>query len=345
MIISQESVLTRFWYPLAFSDELSDGPVSRRLLGTDLVLWLGSDGRPAAARDRCPHREAALSGGWSEGGALVCPYHGWQFGADGRCALIPQNAPGQRPNPRATLDVFRCSEALGLVWVCLHPDPLGGIPTVAEFGADNWRTVIEFDTVWPCAAPHLIDNNLDLAHLSFVHRGTFGDPSMPQVDIGDMNRTGEGLAARGGAAVAARPGEHTETRRDTMSRVCAPFTAVLHIRYPDGLEHIIVKAVAPIDDQQCRLLQMAIRNDTETARPAADIIAFDTAVAEEDRSILVRMPVNYPLELHELVHIDTDRASVAYRRLLKELVEGTWTPAAAPTLDDPDRRESERVAR
>jgi len=326
--VQEESVFRQFWYPLAFAEDVSAGPVQRRLLGTDLVLWTGPDGRPSAARDRCPHREATLSTGWTEDGAIVCPYHGWQFATDGSCMLIPQNAPGQRPNPRATIETFPCTVALGLVWVCLEPEPVGGIPAVPQFAAAGWRVVREFDTVWPCAAPHLLDNNLDLAHLSFVHRGTFGDPSMPQVDVGAMRRTDEGMQARAGAAVAARPGEVGSTRRDTTSRVCAPFTGVLHISYPDGVEHIIVKAIAPVDERTCRLLQFAVRNDSEADRPAADIIAFDTAVAEEDRSVLVTVPENFPIEPHELVHVDTDRASIAYRRLLKDIVEGRWRPTS-----------------
>lgn len=327
MLVTEQPIFRRFWYPLAFGADLAAGPIHRRLLGVDLVLWRGADGQPAAARDRCPHREATLSTGWTDAGALVCPYHGWQFDSTGTCRLIPQNGPGQRPNPRAVLDTFRATEALGLVWACLEPDPVGGIPIVDEFGADGWRVVPEFDLEWPCAAPQLLDNNLDLAHVSFVHRNTFGDQTMPQIDVGEMRRTPEGISARAAAAVTARPGETGTTRRDTTSRVCAPFVGVLRISYPDGLEHTIVKAIAPVDERRCRLLQFALRNDTEADRPAADIIAFDTAVAEEDRSVLATVPAAFALDLHRLVHVDTDRASIAYRRMLGDLVAGSWLPA------------------
>jgi len=332
MLALSEPVLRHYWYPLAFAEDLAAAPLSRRLLGTDLVLWQTPDGRPAAARDRCPHREAQLSGGWYDASAdgsprLVCPYHGWQFGPDGRCLLIPQGAPGQRPNPRAVLETFPCTTAVGLVWVCLEPEPLGGIPDLPEHGAHGWRVVREFDVEWPCGAPHLLDNNLDLAHFAFVHQATFGRPDSPQVDSTSMDQTPTGFVARTGAPVKARPGESTQTRRRMANEVVAPFTGLLRISYPDGLEHVIVKAIAPVDDRTCRLLQLAVRNDTETDRPAADIVDFDAAVAAEDRSILERAPADFPTEVQRLVHVDTDKASVAYRRLLGDLVSGAWSPA------------------
>lgn len=41
--------------------------------------------------DRCPHRFAPLSQGRiHETGGLQCSYHGWVFGPQGDCTLIPQ---------------------------------------------------------------------------------------------------------------------------------------------------------------------------------------------------------------------------------------------------------------
>lgn len=326
MLATAEPMLRNYWYPLAFSAEVASAPVTRRLLGTDVVLWQGRDGQPVAARDRCPHRAAALSGGWTSAGRIVCPYHGWEFGDDGRCELIPQNAPGQRPNPRATLETFRATTAFGLVWVSLVDEPWGGLPSIPEFEAPGWRVVPEFDREWPCGAPHLLDNNLDLAHFAFVHQATFGRPDSPRVDATTVARTSFGMVAHTGAPVSARAGEQVDTTRVMANEVHAPFTLLLRISYPDGLEHIIVKAIAPVDDRSCRLLQFAVRNDTEAQRPAKDIVDFDVAVAAEDWGILSGVPADYPTDLGRLVHIDTDRASVAYRRLLGELLAGQWRP-------------------
>ena len=90
MLITQEPVFQRFWYPVAFASAVSPGPTARRLLGQDVVLWSTPDGVKAAV-DRCPHREAKLSAGWVDDRCrLVCPYHGWEYAPDGRAVRIPQ---------------------------------------------------------------------------------------------------------------------------------------------------------------------------------------------------------------------------------------------------------------
>ena len=40
------------------------------------------------------------------------------------------------------------------------------------------------------------------------------------------------------------------------------------------------------------------------------------------------MPARFPLMVNDLVHLDVDRASLGYRRLLADIVSGAWTPSA-----------------
>jgi phenylpropionate dioxygenase-like ring-hydroxylating dioxygenase large terminal subunit len=78
------------WHPVAYATALADAPVRVRLLGENLVLWRDSHGTPHVLRDLCIHRGTALSLGRVVGDLLMCPYHGWQYGGDGVCRLIPQ---------------------------------------------------------------------------------------------------------------------------------------------------------------------------------------------------------------------------------------------------------------
>ena len=80
---------TKCWYVAATSSELGDGPLARRLLGRDIVLWRSPDGRAVAFDDRCAHRGFPLSDGHVDGGRLVCGYHGCAYDADGRCVHVP----------------------------------------------------------------------------------------------------------------------------------------------------------------------------------------------------------------------------------------------------------------
>src|ERR1700744_3391063 len=78
------------WHPAAFASEVTGRPVPADLLGEPLVIWRGAGGAPRAMSDLCVHRGTALSLGRVAGDEIVCPYHGWRYGADGRCTAIPQ---------------------------------------------------------------------------------------------------------------------------------------------------------------------------------------------------------------------------------------------------------------
>jgi hypothetical protein len=68
----------------------------------------------------------------------------------------------------------------------------------------------------------------------------------------------------------------------------------------------MVKAITPVDDTHCSLAQLVLRTDTETNRPAADILAFDVAVENEDRDMLESLPATFPLAPHLNAHARAD---------------------------------------
>jgi phenylpropionate dioxygenase-like ring-hydroxylating dioxygenase large terminal subunit len=44
MLVTQQPVFKRFWYPVVPSDRLSADPFAFTLLGAAIVLWRGQDG-------------------------------------------------------------------------------------------------------------------------------------------------------------------------------------------------------------------------------------------------------------------------------------------------------------
>ncbi|WP_432842820.1 Rieske 2Fe-2S domain-containing protein [Dactylosporangium sp. CA-092794] len=326
LVISEHPVLRRFWYAVCFARDVTDAPVARTVLGTRLVVWRPTPGSPAsAAHDLCAHRDAPLSRGWIRDCHLVCPYHGWEWDGAGRTRRIPQFPDAPHPT-KSGLTMVLSQERYGLVWVCLDADPIAGVPPLPEYDDPRWRVVPEYRWDFACTAMHLLENNFDPGHVAFVHRNTFGNPDRPELTDTVVTREPYGLRTTGQVPVESRPGELGATVRTTVSKLYAPFHGHIHITYPDGLEHLMVKAITPVDDEHCMLLQTVLRTDGEAERPAADILAFDEKVEDEDRDLLESLPARFPLAPHLNAHARADRNSLAIRRLWLELVTGRWTP-------------------
>jgi phenylpropionate dioxygenase-like ring-hydroxylating dioxygenase large terminal subunit len=331
LVLSQHPVFRRFWYAACFSAAVTDGPVQRTVLGQELVIWRPvADGPVSVAWNRCAHRDAPLSMGWVKDCHLVCPYHGWEWDAQGLTQRIPQFPTAPHPT-RSGLTMVRAQERYGMVWVCLADDadggPLGDLPEVPEYGAPGWRVVPELQWDFDCTAMHLVENNVDPGHVAFVHRNTFGNPDNAELTEARLERTPYGFVTRSEVPVEARPGETGSTVRSTVSQVHLPFFLALQITYPDGLGHVMLKAITPVDDERCTIIQTVLRTDTEADRPAAEIIAFDDVVEQEDAELLNRLPAPFPLAPRLNAHAKADRNSLLLRRMYTELVTGRWLPS------------------
>lgn len=327
MLVTRQPVLRRFWYPVMPAARVDQGPQPFTLLGERLVLWRAADGTYAAMADRCPHRSARLSQGWVDGNAIVCPYHGWAYDGAGACVRIPQR-PEARGLRGVTVASHRCASRYGHLWVALG-EPLAPIPQWDEAGDPGYRRIDQFDETWECAGLRLMENSFDNAHIHFVHRGTFGavddsDPAQPVLE-----RLEHGFVARSEVPVSNDDLQKRNLRdaaaftvRHVTAHWYMPFLRRLHIRYPGGLDHIIVTAATPIADDACRVVQFCFRNDTEREAPAAGIVAFDRKVTEEDRAVLEGTDPDVPLDMHSGVerHMPSDQPGLLMRRMLLDLL-------------------------
>jgi len=81
----------RGWFMVARADEvLADKPLPLKFFGRKLVAFRTAEGSPAVLDGTCPHMGAALAvGGTVDGNGVLCPFHNWRFGPDGRCNEIP----------------------------------------------------------------------------------------------------------------------------------------------------------------------------------------------------------------------------------------------------------------
>jgi Vanillate O-demethylase oxygenase C-terminal domain len=87
------------------------------------------------------------------------------------------------------------------------------------------------------------------------------------------------------------------------------------------LVHLIFTAYTPIDDQSTQLVQFCLRNDTEADAKAAEIIAFDRQVTQEDQAVLETTDYDAPLSLLEEQHMASDKPGILMRQRLAALLK------------------------
>ncbi|CAN5383109.1 aromatic ring-hydroxylating dioxygenase subunit alpha [soil metagenome] len=324
-MLVDNDVLLDYWYVVADSDDVTDSPLAVRLLDRALVVWRGPDGELVAAPDRCPHREAPLSAGRVSGGCLVCPYHGWTFGAEGRCVEVPSSGAGRPVPPAAHLPVVRATERYGLVWLCLGV-PAADIPAMAADDDPAYRRINSGVDTWRTAATRMADNFLDISHFPYVHVGTFGIESnvdVPKIELAQLDPDFFGYeysveVGNEAGAVASGLDSPVITRRMSTA-FNLPFTVRSTIHYETGLDHLILLCSTPIDDVTSYFTFVVWRND-DFSVPAEDIIAFDRAIGAEDKTMLEKVPGVLPMEQNRTVSVQSDKPSVEWRRRLAALM-------------------------
>lgn len=164
--------LYRSWFVVASSRRLKSKPLAVTLLDRPLALARMQSGELLALDDCCPHRHAPLSAGRITPAGLQCGYHGWTFGADGRCTAIPGLAPSSC-KPLVRVGSVGVMEHDGFVWV--KPDAMSGagsqdLPEFVRRLPEGSRR-FTWSTTWKAHALDALENFLDPLHTHFVHPG------------------------------------------------------------------------------------------------------------------------------------------------------------------------------
>lgn len=182
--------MNRRWFVAARADRIKRKPLAVTVLGRPLVL-ARLDGAIVCMEDRCPHRQVPLSAGRVRPGGIECAYHGWVFGADGRCTAVPGMAPGACPPGVGARTVAVC-ELDGMVWVRLAPDGDAAPPRmVADFLPGSRKFLGQLR--WRGDVVDAIENFLDPLHTHLVHPGLVRKPGAARTAM----RVGLELSAEG----------------------------------------------------------------------------------------------------------------------------------------------------
>ncbi len=336
----------RFWHPVATMSDLlgvpPDGLLPVRLLGEDLALAkLGDD--VVALRDRCLHRSTRLSGGWvsraPDGSpAVQCPYHGWQWDRDGRCVGIP-SLPEALPGaglPGRRVASYDVALRYGLIWVRLETGWDTEVPECPAYGDPEVRVIAGAPYTWPTSLERRVENFTDLAHFAWVHDGSLGDRSVPQVPVPAIRREAGALrfaydpptlppTVDGGALVGA-----------SSYVVSMPGSVDISFDVPGAGRRRLWMAACPVDPGVCRTFWFVGRSD-DLDGPDAPYLDFQNLVLTQDEPVVFAQdPPEIPWGDERELSVRTDPVSLAYRRFLIDLA-ATDSPAEMAAVLAGDR--------
>ena len=325
---NENPALRHCWHPVARSADVGeDEPVGVEVLGERWCL-VRLDGELAAFGDACPHRLSPLSAGTVIGDTLRCAYHGYRFAADGACVEIPAVDPGLPVPSRARATTAAgVTERLGLVWLA-PADPVTLLPEVPEHEDPSFVNCPLEPSDWNAGAAQMADNFLDLGHLPFLHLGTFGEENDKIVGDYFLDRDGWRFTAVHRHLTKALADsldggpDYRVVERELLFVFTAPHHVYLRITYvEEGAVLTISFCHQPVNATTTRLYCTDYRNDiVDEPGPRAEAVAFQEAVAAEDKALLERMHRKaVPLNVTAEYHSRADRITLEMRRMLAAL--------------------------
>ena len=290
-------MLINLWYVAEWSKAVQDKPVQVRMLGQNFVLFRDSGGKVHCLSDVCLHRGGALSGGWTKGDCVACPYHGWRYDGEGQVRLVPSEGEAFKPPRRARIDAYPTCERYGMIWVFLGDAPEEErfpLPEFPEYDDPDWKRLTD-NWHWRAEAARVVENGIDIAHASFVHPAFGMEATAQENHIVSIEKT----ECWGRSENIQYPPQfkgnwlRRRMRKDRQPTVTKPawhlngLVAYIRIDINPKMSIIMFDCNTPVDEGRTRTFATQMRNffkadffDKGSRKRLLKIFAEDTAIIE-----------------------------------------------------------------
>ncbi|GGD22116.1 aromatic ring-hydroxylating oxygenase subunit alpha [Aureimonas glaciei] len=182
-----ETIFSKEWICVGRSNGLANPGdyLTYELAGQPIVVLRDKEGQLRAFSNVCLHRMSTLLEGAGNTRAIVCPYHAWTYGLDGRLRGAPfmTQTTGFCKEDYA-LPSIRCEEWLGWIYVTLDNEresvatalrPLESM--IAQYEMENYVECFRETHVWDTNWKVLAENFMESYHLPVCHAATVGGHS------------------------------------------------------------------------------------------------------------------------------------------------------------------------
>jgi len=153
-----EAILARSWQWVSHVEKLREpgAYLTAEIAGRPIAVVRDREGTLRAFYNVCKHRAHELLSGEGRTSRIMCPYHAWVYGLDGRLVRAPHTEALEDFRPgEICLDAVQVEEFCGFVFVNLDPDA----PSLASRSGDLETEIRHW-------AP-------DIEELTFGHRLTY----------------------------------------------------------------------------------------------------------------------------------------------------------------------------
>jgi len=323
-------MIPKQWYVVMDSTQVRDRPVGVVRMGEKLVFWRDSSGKVSCLRDKCVHRGVQLSKGKVIGDHIQCPFHGLEYDSSGKVTVIPANGENTPVPDRFQVLSYPTYEAHSFIWIWWGENPPGDLRPPRFFtdidGSLSYGRAYDH---WNAHYSRVIENQLDAAHLPFVHYNTIGRGNRAIVDgplfqwlDGDMfyvfvhNRVDDGT-------LPLKP-EQMPTPDPVKDFKLEFIFPNLWQNYIDEKVRVMV-AFVPVDQENTilylRFYQKFMRVPVLRELMARLSTPFNLIITHQDRRVVVtQQPRASALQIGEQL-FQADRPIIEYRRRRQELME------------------------
>ena len=314
------------WYVVLESKEVSSRPIGVTRMGEKLVFWRDSAGGIHCAVDRCVHRGVALSKGTIVDDHLQCPFHGFEYDPSGTCVHIPANGRGGIIPAKMRLATYPTFEAHEYIWIWWGEGKPQETPAFFDNIDDTFYHASAHDP-WDAHYSRVIENQLDVVHLPFIHRNTIGRGNRTVVDGPVVEWKGDKMLY---TYVFNRVDDGKPPRKS--SELSSKSASSVHLEFimPNLWQNYIspqvriVAAFVPVDDEHSllylRFYQKFLPVPVLGKLVAKLAMPSNIYIAHEDRRVVVtQQPKASGLKIGEVL-IQGDLPIIEYRRKRAELI-------------------------
>ncbi len=153
------------WFLVGRAVDLRRGPLAIDLPDRRLVAFRAASGRVAVLDAHCAHLGADLSAGDVIGESLRCPFHSWQYNADGRCVGVPCGELPEFARQRS----YPVAVRHGLVFAFPAERPAFPLPFFDGEDPANYVAARPVHFTAECDWTLIAANGFDCQHLAPVH--------------------------------------------------------------------------------------------------------------------------------------------------------------------------------